>query len=189
MEQLSMFGLMEPPAPPPKAYEPPPRRPFLTRAYGEQHEMMIGLDEQDPVEMEVRGVPTLVRFSFGFQTYTVQPPGTLYWSETGFRSFAGYWTVGGGGITEADAAFIINREIDSKSGCNGKLVKWWPTYCLQWRQERAFEQKFKRETTWDQWGPEKQAEHWANFDARQNAALARMAAEGIDPDEVWRTRK
>lgn len=171
-----------------KLYEPPPRRNFMTRAYGEAHVLQIGLDERDPIEMEVRGIPTLVRFSYGFQTYTVQPAGSLYWSETGFRSFASAWTVTGPGFTDDDVREIIEANIDSKHGCNGKLTKWWPDYCRQWRQNKAFADKFDRATTWDQWGPEKQAEHWANHDAKQAAALERMHAEGIDPEEVWKTR-
>jgi hypothetical protein len=182
MQQLSMLDMMIP-TPPPTLYVSPPRRDFMTRAYGEPYMMQIGLDERDPIEIEVRGIPTLIRFSHGWQTYTVQPAGSAYWSETGFRSFGHY---------EADPdeiADMIASHIDHKNGCNGKLTKWWPDYARQWRQERRFMESTKRETVWDQWGPEKQAEHLANFDARQAAALERMKAEGIDPDEVWRTRK
>lgn len=189
MQQLSMLDLMMPPPPPieRKPYEPPPRRAVMTRAYGEESEMLIDMDEPDPIEIEVRGMPTVVKFSFAFQTYVIQPPGSAYWSETGFRSFAGFYG--------QDVEFtpdvirqIIEAHIDRKHGLNGKITRWWPSYCLQWRQDRAFERKFQRSTTWDQWGPEKQAEHWANFDARQAAALVRMEAQGIDPEEVWKSR-
>ncbi|UNK39354.1 hypothetical protein MNR02_06515 [Shinella sp. H4-D48] len=191
MQQLSMLDLMMPPAPPvvAKPWEPPPRREFLTRAYGVEEMMEINLDERDPIEIEVRGIPTLVRFSSFFQTYTVQPAGSVYWSETGFKSFAGFYGRIDDGLTPAVLEQIICADIDSKHGCNGKLTKWWPSYCLQWRQNKTFADKFDRATTWDQWGPEKQAEHWASHDARQAAALQQMAAEGIDPDEVWRTRR
>ncbi|KQV83262.1 hypothetical protein [Rhizobium sp. Root1220] len=182
MQQLSLLALMEPPPPTPKPYEPPPRRDFMTRAYGEAHVMKIGMNELDPVEIEVRGIPTLILFSFGWQTYTVQPPGASYWSETGFRSF-------GGPETEPDQIEqLIARHIDSKDGCKGKLTRWWPSYCLHWRQEKRFGDKFDRATTWDQWGAEKQREHWENYDARQRVAVERMAAEGIDPEDVWRSR-
>jgi hypothetical protein len=165
-----------------KPYEPPPRRDFTTRAYGSEYVMKIGLDELDPIEIEVRGIPTLILFSFGWQTYTVQPAGSAYWSETGFRSF-------GGPQTDPDEiAAMIAAHIDSKHGCKGKLTKWWPSYCLHWRQDKRFEKRFERSTTWDQWGPEKQKEHWDRFDARNAAALERMAVDGIDPEEVWKTR-
>jgi hypothetical protein len=185
MQQLSFMDAMIPPPPPPvrKPYEPPPRREFMTRAYGKGEPMLIGLDELDPIEIEVRGVPTLIRFAHGWQTYTVQPPGSPYWSETGFRSF-GY-----AHIDPDEIAGIIAAHIASKHGCKGKLTKWWPSYCLQWRQEREFAKGRDRATTWDQWGPEKHAEHWANFDTRQAAAEAQMIADGIDKDEVWRTRR
>lgn len=191
MQQLSMLDLMTP-SPPPvvaKPWTPPPRREFMTRAYGVEAPMEIGVDERDPIEIEVRGIPTLIRFSSCFQTYAVLPSGSEYWSDTGFCSFARFERHIDGALTPAIIAEVISADIDSKHGCNGKLTKWWPGYCLQWRQEKAFADKFGRATTWDQWGPEKQAEHWAAYDARQAAALERMAAEGIDPEEVWRTRR
>lgn len=184
-QQLSMFDLMMPPPPPPerKVWIPPARRDFIARAYGVVGPISIGVDEKDPIEIEVRGIPTMIRFGFGWSTYTVQPAGAAYWSETGFRSF-------GGPETDPDIiALMIANNIDSKHGCKGKLTKWWPSYCLQWRQNKGFVDKMDRATTWDQWGPEKHAEHWANHDARQAAALEQMAAEGIDADEVWRTRR
>lgn len=171
-----------------KAWEPPPRREFVTRAYGVEEPMMIDMDERDPIEIEVRGIPTLVRFSSFFQTYAVQPAGSAYWSETGFKSFAGFQGRIEGGLTPSVLVEIIEADIDSKHGGNGKLTKWWPSYCLQWRQNKDFADRMERATTWDQWGPEKQAEHWANHDARQAAAIERMHAEGIDPEEVWKSR-
>lgn len=182
MQQLSLLDLIAPPPLPPKPYEPPPRREVITRAYGEDHAMLIGLDELVPIEIEVRRIPTLIRFGSGWSTYTVQPAGAVYWSETGFRSF-------GGPETDADViAAMISAHIDHKHGCNGKLTKWWPRYALQWRQEKRFADKMDRATTWDQWGPEEHVRCWANFDARQAEALDRMRSDGIDPDEVWRTR-
>lgn len=176
-----------------KAWEPPPRREFVTRAYGMEAPMLIGMNEPDPVELEVRGIPTLIRFSSFFETYAVIPAGSEYWSCTGYRSFCGFQAHIEGSLASArlpDAIIVdlIEANIDSKHGCGGKLTKWWPDYCLRWRQEKDFARHVDRATTWDQWGPEKQSEHWAAFDARQAAALQRMAAEGIDPNEVWRTR-
>ncbi|WP_157628332.1 hypothetical protein [Rhizobium leguminosarum] len=192
MQQLSMLDLMMPPPPPPvrKPYAPPPRRDFMTRAYGVDTVMEIALDERDPIEIEVRGIPTLIRFSSVFQTYAVKPPGSAYWSETGFHSFAGLHQIAGTNEYSPDEIRqIIEAMIDSKHGCGGKLTKWWPFYCLQWRQSKDFADRSERSSTWDQWGSEKQAEHWASHDAKQSAALERMAADGIDPDEVWRTRR
>lgn len=191
VQQLSMLDLMMPPPPPvvAKPWEMPPTREFVTRAYGVVEPMEIRVDERDPIEIEVRGIPTLIRFSSCFQTYAVLPPGSDYWSETGFRSFAGLERHLDGELTTSLLEEVIRANIDSKHGCNGKLDKWWPHYCLQWRQNKAFADKFERSTTWDQWGPEKQAEHWASHDAKQAAALEQMAADGIDPDEVWRTRR
>ncbi len=192
MQQLSMFDLMIPPPPPvvAKPWTPPPRREFMTRAYGVWEGMEIDLDERDPIEIEVRGIPTLIRFSSVFQTYAVEPAGSVYWSETGFRSFASVYQLGGGNeYTEDEIRQIIESMIDSKHGCAGKLTKWWPDYCLQWRQNKDFADRCNRETTWDQYGAEKHAEYWTSHDARQAAALERMAAEGIDPKEVWRTRR
>lgn len=190
MQQLSMLDMMIAPPPPVVArpYEPPPRREFMTRAYGVWGPMKIAVDERDPIEIEVRGIPTLIRFSSVFQTYAVEPAGSVYWSETGFRSFAGVYQIGGSNeYTEDEIRQIIEAMIDSKHGCNGKLTKWWPDYCRQWRQHKWFADRVDRATTWDQFGAEKQAEYWAKHDAEQAAALARMEAEGIDPKEVWRT--
>lgn len=181
MEQLSMLDLMIP-RPVPVPYEPPPRREFMTRAYGEDHMMEIGMDEIDPIEIVVRDIPTLIRFGFGWQTYTVQAPGAIYWSQTGFRSF-------GGPQTDPDEiGQMIDAHIDSKHGCNGKLTRWWPGFILRWRQSRDFASRVDRATTWDQFGPEQQAEHWAIFDAKQAEAEQRMNAMGFDPEEIWRSK-
>lgn len=177
--QLSMLDLM---APPPIPYSPPVRREVITRVYGGEYPMEIGEDELDPVEIEVRGIPTLIRFGGGWQTYTVQPAGSLYWSETGFRSFYGSF------FDRAGIVSMIEAHIDHKNGCNGKLTKWWPSYALQWRQEKRFGASVDRATTWAQWGREEHRENWARFDAGQAAAIERMRSEGIDPEDVWRTR-
>ncbi|WP_047629782.1 hypothetical protein [Rhizobium sp. WW_1] len=116
-----------------------------------------------------------------------------FFSETGFRSFQ---------VCPHDHVIAANG-LDCKAwlervclgqlteGGNKKvaLTRAWPTYALQWRQSKEFADKYDRADIWTQWGPEKHAEHWANYDARQAAALEQMAAEGIDPDEVWRTRR
>ncbi|WP_032998304.1 hypothetical protein [Rhizobium leguminosarum] len=116
-----------------------------------------------------------------------------FFSETGFRSFQ---------VCPHDYV-IAAAKVDCKSWiarvCTGQLTEGgkkkvtltraWPTYALQWRQSKEFADKYDRADVWAQWGPEKHAEHWANHDARQATALEQMAADGIDPDEVWRTRR
>ncbi|WP_311272200.1 MULTISPECIES: hypothetical protein [unclassified Rhizobium] len=183
-----MLDLMTPPPPPSKPWVPPPTRHVMTRAYSSEYLMEIGLDERDPIEIEVRGISTLIKFSSVFSTYAVQPAGSDYWSPTGFHSFAGVYRIGASNeYANDEIREIIEAMIDSKHGCGGKLTKWWPSYCLQWRQNKYFADRQDRATTWDQFGPEKQAEYWAKHDAEQVAALAKMEAEGIDPKEVWRT--
>ncbi|NTG61825.1 hypothetical protein G6L45_16215 [Agrobacterium rhizogenes] len=115
-----------------------------------------------------------------------------FFSETGYRSFQ---------VCPNDFV-IAAKDIDCKQWleriCTAqlteggkkkvKLVRAWPSYALQWRQSRAFVEQYKREELWMQWGPERHAEVWANHDARQADAMAQMIAEGIDPEEVWKTR-
>lgn len=188
MHQTSMFDLLEP-KPAPRPYTPPVIRDVRTRAYGVDHIMQCREDEPDPIEIEVRGVPCVVKFGFGFSTYAVQKPGSLFWSETGFRSFAVSinW---GDRIDEIPG--LIEQYIDAPTkdgnGMGGKLAPWWPRYVNQWREAVSFGLRHDRETMWGQWGPEKQAEHWAAHDARCAAALKRMIAEGIDPSEVGKPK-
>lgn len=181
--QLDMFATFDPP--PAAALTPDywkrPRRTVQTRAYGETTELTIYEDEPKPFEIEVLGIPCLVSSLGSFCTYTVQPAGSLFWSDSGFRSF------GGRSHDPNEIRATIARFVEqpaSKGGCGGKLVRWWPGWISQWRGMLAFELRVRRENTWDQWGPEKQAEHWAAHDARQAAAIERMWAEGIDPNDV-----
>ncbi|GMB80519.1 hypothetical protein NN6n1_13010 [Shinella zoogloeoides] len=116
-----------------------------------------------------------------------------FFSETGYRSFQVCpidHVIAAKGI---DCKQWLERVCLAQLTEGGKrkiqLTRAWPGYCLTWRQSKEFADKADRTTTWDQWGPEKQAELWANHDASQAAALERMAAEGIDPEEVWRTRR
>lgn len=182
-QQFSMFDLWQPPAPPRPVYTPPPRRTVMTRAYGRDHAMQIDEDAPDPVEVEVRGIPCLINFAFGASTYTVQKPGSQFWSCTGYRNMATR------AATVDDVIRLVEQHIDtptSKMGLGGKLERWWPDYVLQWRQAQSFHGNVDRTTR--HWGlcavDVGQEACWADYDAAQQAALARMAAEGIDPNDV-----
>jgi hypothetical protein len=179
--QMSMFDILEP-KPKPKAWTMPPRRTIQTRAYGRDHSMEINEEDPDPVEMVIRGMPCLVTLK-DMQTFTLGPVGSLFWSSTGFRSFGRDFT----NDPEAVAA-TVERFIDGPTkdggGLGGKLERWWPSYVSQWQQNEAFARSQKRETTWEQWGPEKHVEMWQNHDTKQAEALSRMVAEGIDPNDI-----
>lgn len=179
--QLNMFDILEP-KPAPVVWTPKPRRTVQTRAYGGNYALEINEEDPDPVEMVIRGIPCLVTLTY-MQTYAIDPAGSLFWSSTGFRSFGGNYTARPQG-----AAAAIERYIDGPAkhgnGLAGKLERWWPLYVGQWQQNEAFARGQKRETTWDQWGPEKHVEMWEKHDNKQAEALARMAADGIDPNHV-----
>lgn len=179
--QLSMLDALCPPPPTQPKQDRVARR-VLTRAYGCSTELNVVSPDPDPFESEVRGIPFLIAYCTGFCTYTVQPPGSLFWSETGFRSF-GYATT-----DRAEIERMVCRYIDAPAkdgtGCGGKLVRWWPGYVRQWQQSLSFRLGYKREELWTQWGPERHAEIWAAKEAEDAAALSRMWAEGIDPNDV-----
>lgn len=183
MMQLDLFA--PPPAPPVVAAQRISRE-VQTRAA--QHDGLITVysdDDPTPFEVEVRGAPCVIAWSGGFCTHAINPPGSLFWSETGFRSF-GYAAIDRGEIEARICAYI---DAPAKAyGMGGKLVKWWPGYVLQWRQSLAFEIEMTkqggREGTWNQWGPEAWAEHWHRHDAKLQAALDQMRADGIDPNDV-----
>lgn len=118
--------------------------------------------------------------------------GKPFFSETGYRSFQvcpmDYVIAAGNIDCKTWLERVCMAQLTEGGKKKVKLTRAWPTYALQWRQSRDFAQRHKRDEVWTQWGPEKHAEHWANHDARQAEALALMKAEGIDPDEVWKTR-
>lgn len=172
--QLDMFA---PPPPPPVVYVPRERRTIMTKAYGEDYPMEVYVDDFAPFEVEVRGIPALI--TRGFCTYATQPAGSMFWSETGFRSF---------GVNVSDPDEVVEC-IEEHLDKSGRLERWWPSYVLWWRQDLAFylwtvAEIGGREKVWDQWGPEKHAEAWANFDKRQAEHMAQMLADGIDPNDV-----
>lgn len=186
--QLDLLDLLKPP---PVAYVPPAQREVITRAYGADTTIKLDEEDPDPFYIEVRGIPCMIEPTFGFKTYTIQGAGTLFWSETGFRSFTvGEWQPRLGLVFDGgpeDIARAIEAYIDAKAssgGCGGKLVKWWPFYVLQWRQDVSSFHKVNRSKIWAQWGEERHAECWRRYDQRQAEALRRMVAEGIDPNDV-----
>lgn len=188
MIQLDMFP---PPPPPPVVYVPRETRKIMTKAYGTDYALSGYVGDPEPFEIEVRGIPCLINPTGGFKTYALQPFGTPFWSETGFRSFCiGDWHVKGGLIfpgTTNDMIRIIEANIDAKvsnGGFGGKLKKWWPSYVLQWRQDVSFFHGVDRSDIWDQWGPETHVKTWAAFDKRQAERMARMLSDGIDPNDV-----
>lgn len=184
MHQMTMFDILEP-KPKRQPYIPPIMRDVRTSAYASGGVMQVREGEPDPIEIMVRGIPCVISFSFGFATRAVQPPGSPFWSETGFRNFS----VSSGWEDAPDKiAGVIEAYIDGPTkdggGCGGKLTRWWPSYILQWRGNLAFSLGRDRSTIWEQWGPERHAELWAKHDANNAEALARMVADGIDPNDV-----
>lgn len=146
MNQLDLFAPL--PAPPHHARQ---SRKAATRAFNHGGLISIyGEDDPEPFEIEVRGVPCIIAYSGGFCTHAINPPGSLFWSETGFRSF-GIPTTDTG---EIEAAILSYVDSPAKAyGMGGKLVKWWPGYVLQWRQSIGFEIEMTRqggrEAVWD----------------------------------------
>lgn len=187
MIQLSMFDLLEP-KPAPARYEPPPRREIATRAYGKEGYLIsVGMDDPDPVEVEIRDIPCLIVWSYGgVSTYTMQPAGSLFWSGTGYRSMSSDPRCTS--VSVADTIALVEDYIDrpiKKDGLGGKLERWWPLYVDQWRQGLSYHGTAKREGYWGMCASEEdQAARWARFDAEQAEALDRMRAEGIDPNDV-----
>lgn len=191
MEQLSLLDIMEPPPPPP-VYVEPTYRTVMTRAYGRDYELKLREETPDPIEIEVRGIQCLISFDFGFCTYTVQPHGSLFWTETGYRSWAGFFTADHNDaerITEAIERFI-DGPTKNGNGIGGKLVRWWPMYATQWRQKLGFVLEYGRDRSklWGQWGEEKHAAIWAEKEAAFEADLRRMEADGIDPNDLGKPR-
>ncbi|MBL4898021.1 MAG: hypothetical protein JKX76_00095 [Colwellia sp.] len=182
--QLDMFAILEP-KPQPSAWVEPEIREVTINAEGKPHVFKCHEGEPDPIAMEIRGIPCIVSFGYGFATHAVQPVGSDFWSKTGYRNFSI-----GSGLHEHSEQIreIVETYIDAPkkdgNGCGGKLVKWWPGYVHQWQQNLAFHHGRDRSEMWQQWGPEKHAEMWANHDADQAKALCKMDAAGIDPNDV-----
>lgn len=178
MIQLDLFAAQRAPVAPVSLT---PRK-VMTRAARNPLIPVYG-DGPDPFEVEVRGVPCVIGYSGGFCTHAINPPGSPFLSETGFRSF---------GLAMEDPEEIvaaIERYIDAPAktgaGCDGKLRPWWPGYVLQWQQSLTFELSFpSREGVWNQWGPERWEDCWHRHDMRLADAIEQMREEGIDPNDV-----
>ena len=134
--------------------------------------------------MEIRGIPCTIGYSIGFCTYAIDGHGSLFWSETGFRSF-------GVNVSDPDRiTALVERYIDAPAkngnGMAGKLVRWWPCYARQWRDGLGFILRHGREraTLWNQWGPDRHAEVWSCRDAQFSADLTQMCSDGIDPNDL-----
>lgn len=139
-----------------------------------------------PIEVEVRGTPCVLSFHGGYATHAVEPAGSLFWSETGFRSMGRMLTDPAEII--ADIERYINAPARDGSGCGGKLLRWWPSYVRQWQQSLAFElqstKECGREGVWDQWGPEAWEDHWHRHDMKLADAIEQMREDGINPNDV-----
>lgn len=84
--------------------------------------------EPDPVPTEVRGIPCIIKWSYGFGTYAVDPD-KPFWSPSGFKSFSEKPVA-----TVEEAVAIIEAHIDAplhpnghgmgEGGCGGQLMAW-----------------------------------------------------------------
>lgn len=128
----------------------------------------------EPFELVVRGVPCVISFHGGYATHAIEPAGSGFWSETGYRSFGGMLT------DPAEIAADIEAYIDAPAkggkGCGGKLKPWWQLCVLNLQQRRAYmtEHDLAR---WDQ--PDV-----ANNRRWHDEAVAQVIAAGLDPDVV-----
>lgn len=203
--QFDMFAAIDPPKPPERnlyeerqaaiaAWEPSNMvgrdqfgRPQVQTRAASHGGILTLYDPEgpEPFEVVVRGVPTVISFHGGFATHAIQPAGSPYWSETGYRSFCGgYENDPNWIVTELER--FIDAPAKNGNGCGGRLRPWWPSYVLQWHQSLAFELMYAkdRSTVWDQWGPEKWEEHWHRHDMKLADAIQQMREEGIDPNDV-----
>lgn len=180
--QLSMMDVLCPP-PPEEEYVPIVRRDVITNAYGKETRLQLPLDAPDPVEVMIRNIPCLVVWDFGASIYATQPCGSLFWSETGYRSMA-HSAASIEQVIELVEAYIDAPK--AKCGLGGRPKRWWPLWVLQWQQSLAFILQYgqDRSKLWAQWGPERHAEIWSKRDAEHADALNRMRKAGIDPNEV-----
>lgn len=174
VRQDDMFGmLMDEPAPAGVDFADRPR--VKTRAWSYDGLVTLYNDrEPKPFEIVVRGVPCVVSFHGGPATHAITPPGTPFWSDTGYRSFMG-------GLTEPDdIVAMIEAFIDAPSrdgnGCGGKLKPWWPSCVLDVQQRRAYLAKHGIDRFSD--------DYVANNRRWHDEAVAKVIAMGFDPDVV-----
>lgn len=145
-------------------------RPYWkTAAWAWGGEILASRDCPPPIELTVRGVRTVAAFGFGMATHAVDPPGTPYWSDTGFRSFTGYNGPADPDVIREYLEGYIDAPTKDGNGCGGKLTPWWTCTIRQLQQER----------------------HWAVTIPDRPVGKERLAsleeqvrAEGYDPDVV-----
>lgn len=119
-----------------------------------------------------------VTFLGGFETRTLDPEGSPYWSETGYRSWTGWHSgiAGGRAISVEDAVRLsiegyIDRSTKNGGGCGGKLTRWWKSD-VQWLQQT-------RATLREKWA-QVEDRYWD----REEEVRAKVIARGLDPDVV-----
>lgn len=172
--QLDLFALVAPPPPPPfERYEVP------TRAWSHGGNITIYSDDCPmPFEVTVRGVPCVVSWSSGICTHAILPPGSLFWSDTGFWSF-GWTTTDPAEIVALIEAFIDAPRKDG-NGLAGQLVQWVPLSVSMWASEERWRRKADRQLVPTMVADEKRAAYWAERDAAHAEKLAELIAEGLD---------
>lgn len=181
--QLSMLDLLAPAPPLAPVARPalPERRVVRTRAWSHGGEITVyHQDYPDPFEVEVRGVPCVIAYSGGVCTHAINPPGSPFWSDTGFRSFG--WQL----INPAEIVAAIEGYIDAPAkhgnGCDGKLAPWWPLRVSSWASIERFRQKTLDRATMPGMTPaEDRAAYWERADTKHEADLTALLAEGLDP--------
>lgn len=145
-------------------------RPYWkTSAHEWSGEILAYADRPPPLELVVRGVRTVVSFGYGICTHAVDPPGSPYWSDTGFRSFTGYNGPADPDLIRGYLEAYIDAPAKNGDGCGGRLAPWWTCTVRQLQQER----------------------HWAvtlpdrpNGTERLASLEQQVRAEGFDPDVV-----
>lgn len=199
MMQLNMFDMLDPK---PVMDEEEllwyqrPTYTVLAPIRGEMKEVVVTEGEPEPIQVSVMGIPCVIEFCGlvgGFSTHAVEKFGTPFWSESGFRSWAGSCD----GITDGEElASLIEEYIrapkgkDGMGGLNGELKPWWPSFATQWRDHFGFVLSHGRDRSklWAQWGEEKHREIWAETDANFEARLADMKERGIDPNALGKPK-
>lgn len=177
-QQLDMFAALVPAAPPRAPFEPKDwlgRPRVQTRAWDCGGAITIySADAPRPFEVEVRGIPCVIAYSGGVCTHAIDPPGSPFWSDTGFRSFL--WPTS----NAAEIVAAIERYIDAPAsrgeGLGGKLTPWWPSEVLSLRQRRQTDVDYRHTSI--------SREYRANHTRWLAEAEAKVRALGFDPEAV-----
>lgn len=133
--------------------------------------------------LDIRGCRTSINirsaiFSRGFETRSLDPEGSPYWSETGYRSWSAWHDHihATKGISLPDAIRLsIEGYIDGPTkdggGCGGKLAPWWRSDVSSLRQARN--------TLAQSWARDSDT-YWR----LEERSCAVIVARGLDPDAV-----